>query len=351
MPNPRVRLPPSESPANPYFANYVTDQLVTRFGPQEVFGGGLRVTTTIDPGLQKLARAGDREGAACLDRADRRARHDRRPHRRRARDGRRAQLHQSQFNLATQGERQPGSAFKPFVLAAALRSGISPSTTLVSAPVTIDAGGRLWSVNNFEHESLGPIDLSTRSPYSDNTVFAQLTNIVGPANVVEGRADDGHHDAAPAVLLDRARRRARDAARDGARLRVARRRRLPARQLALRQRAAPVRASPTPNGKTVTQTAPSSFRLRSTASPERNAAIEDQLLQGVVQLRHRAPPPQLPGWQIAGKTGTTENYGDAWFVGFTPDLVTAVWVGYPNKLVPMLTEFHGHPSRAEPFRR
>ena len=50
----------------------------------------------------------------------------------------------------------------------------------------------------------------------------------------------------------------------------------------------------------------------------------------------------MPGVQVAGKTGTTQNYGDAWFVGFTPDVVAAVWVGYPNSLVPMLTEFHGH---------
>jgi membrane peptidoglycan carboxypeptidase len=73
-----------------------------------------------------------------------------------------------------------------------------------------------------------------------------------------------------------------------------------------------------------------------------NAAIEDQMLQGVVSYGTGVAA-QIPGWQIAGKTGTTENYGDAWFVGFTPDLVTAVWVGYPNKLVPMLTEFHGKP--------
>jgi penicillin-binding protein 1A len=71
-----------------------------------------------------------------------------------------------------------------------------------------------------------------------------------------------------------------------------------------------------------------------------NAAIEDQMLRGVVQYgTGRAA--QLPGWDVAGKTGTTENYGDAWFVGFTPDLVTAVWVGYPSKLVPMTTEYHG----------
>ena len=52
---------------------------------------------------------------------------------------------------------------------------------------------------------------------------------------------------------------------------------------------------------------------------------------------------RLPGYTVAGKTGTTENYGDAWFVGYTPDLVTAVWVGYPDELRPMLTEYHGRP--------
>ena len=57
----------------------------------------------------------------------------------------------------------------------------------------------------------------------------------------------------------------------------------------------------------------------------------------------------LPGWQVAGKTGTTENYGDAWFVGFTPQLVAAVWVGYPDKLVPMTTEFHGKPVAGGTF--
>ena len=72
-----------------------------------------------------------------------------------------ANYHKSQFNLATQGERQPGSAFKPFVLATALRENISPSSTFTSSkPVTIDAGGRLWVVNNYEGEALGPIDLT-----------------------------------------------------------------------------------------------------------------------------------------------------------------------------------------------
>jgi membrane peptidoglycan carboxypeptidase len=73
-----------------------------------------------------------------------------------------------------------------------------------------------------------------------------------------------------------------------------------------------------------------------------NAAIENQMLEGVI-TSGTGTAAALPGRTVAGKTGTTENYGDAWFVGFTPDIVTAVWVGYPDKLVPMLTQFHGGP--------
>ena len=84
---------------------------------------------------------------------------------------------------------------------------------------------------------------------------------------------------------------------------------------------------------------------RSQAISETNAEIVTSILQQVVQsgTGKRA---QLPdGRPVAGKTGTTENYGDAWFVGYTPQLVAAVWVGYPNKLVPMLTQFHGDAGR------
>ena len=93
--------------------------------------------------------------------------------------------HKSQFNLATQGERQPGSSFKPFVLATALRRRESPRRRILtsSKPVTIDAGDRLWHVNNYEGEYLGPIDLTKAIAYSDNSVYSQLTAIVGPGNV------------------------------------------------------------------------------------------------------------------------------------------------------------------------
>ena len=76
-------------------------------------------------------------------------------------------------------------------------------------------------------------------------------------------------------------------------------------------------------------------------SPEVDALLT-QLLEGVV-TGGTGTAAQLPGRVVAGKTGTTENYGDAWFCGYTPQLVTCVWVGYPDRLRPMLTEFHGGP--------
>src|SRR5262249_40456935 len=92
-------------------------------------------------------------------------------------------FHASQFNLAVQGERQAGSAFQPFVLATALREGISPLSTFVSKPVSIFLGNKYWTPKNYEGEYLGPIDLVTAISVSDNSVFAQLTKTVGPTNV------------------------------------------------------------------------------------------------------------------------------------------------------------------------
>ena len=156
MPNPtKVNLPSTQGNAAPYFANYVKDQLVKHYGPSTTFGGGLRVTTTLDVDLQQIAReaiasvlpgATDTGPTAALVVLD-------------AQTGAVLAMvggenyHQSQFNLATQGERQPGSSFKPFVLATALKEDIAPSSVLTSSkPVTINADGRLWQVNNYEGE-------------------------------------------------------------------------------------------------------------------------------------------------------------------------------------------------------
>ncbi len=344
MPDPaKVHLQATQSAAAPYFANYVTNQLVDRYG-KNVYVGGYRVRTTIDLGLQRLAREaiakelppsiGPDAALVAID----------------AHTGQVVAMvggrnyHQSQFNLAAQGERQPGSSFKPFVLAAALRDGVAPSTTFVSHPVVIDAGDRQWSVSNFEDDNLGTIDLSRAIAYSDNTVFAQLTNAISPSSVVSAAQLMGITTplqpyfsiglgAEPATPVEMARAFATLA--DGGF-------RLDSTIFGNEPNVVQSVSRPVPNKPgefTTTENATKPVELDWLSNG--NAAIEDQMLRGVVQYG-TGKAAQLPGWDVAGKTGTTENYGDAWFVGFTPDLVTAVWVGYPNKLIPMTTEYHGH---------
>jgi penicillin-binding protein 1A len=166
-----------------YFAEYVKQQLLPYYGSGKVFGGGLRVYTSIDLELQRLAReaidkslAGPGGPTAALVAVD-------------PRDGRVLAMvggksfSKSQFNLAVQGQRQTGSAFKPFVLATALEQGIAPQTVFESEPTVINLGDKLWSVANYEGSYLGPIDLVEATVHSDNAVYAQLTAQVGPKSV------------------------------------------------------------------------------------------------------------------------------------------------------------------------
>jgi penicillin-binding protein 1A len=347
LPNPRdVGLPSTQGAAAPFFANYVKDQLIKQLGPARTLGGGLRVTTTLDVGLQKIAReavasvlpagSGPTASMVVLD----------------ANTGAVLAMvggenyHEHQFNLATQGERQPGSSFKPFVLATALRDNIAPSSVLTSKPVTINADGRLWDVKNYEGEYLGPIDLTKAIAYSDNSVFSQLTALVGPRNVRDTARDLGITTklngyfaiglgAEPATPLEMARAYA-SFADGGARVDGS---------IFGNQPRVVQEIQEVSNGKKRVEA--NNVVRRQVLTPTQAATV-NQLLQGVIQFG-TGKAAALPGRQVAGKTGTTENYGDAWFVGYTPQLVAAVWVGYPDKLVPMLTEFHGHPVAGGTF--
>jgi len=336
LPDPKdVRLPGIQGPA-PYFVNYVKQQLISRYGTREVFGGGLNIQTTIDLRLQKLARKAiesvlrepDGPSAALVAI--------------RPRTGEILAMYggdnfrQSQFNLAVQGERQPGSSFKPFVLATALKQGIAPATTFASKPVSIFIGDKYWPVSNYENSYLGSADLATATIVSDNSVYAQLTRLVGPANVARTARQLGitRHlnpyfaiglGADPVSPLEMARAFA-TFANEGRRIDGA----------AFGNRPRAIARVRNPQGKMVDDNRPLN---RAVLTRDDNALLtsilEDVIRSGTGQ---RA---RLPDRTAAGKTGTTENYGDAWFVGYTPQLATAVWVGYPNKLVPMLSEYHG----------
>ncbi|MFN2467746.1 MAG: PBP1A family penicillin-binding protein [Gaiellaceae bacterium] len=339
LPRPdRVHLPVAVGQAQ-YFTNYVKQQLVDRYGSGRVFGGGMRVVTSIDFGLQEIARESisewlpDADGpSAALVAID-------------PRDGRVLAMiggrsfRESQFNLAVQGERQPGSAFKPFVLAAALEQGISPETTFDSEPVTIPYDGKLWAVRNYENSYLGRIDLATATIASDNAVYAQLTHVVSPREVsrtarklgVTSPLDDylaiglGGEAVNP---LEMARGFA-SFANGGRRVDGSRTGDRPRAVLSI-------------NGK---ENEPKPVEVMSA----NNAAVLNGILQRVVTGGTGTRAQLADGRPVAGKTGTTENYGDAWFVGYTPQLAVAVWVGYPDTLRPMLTEYYGRPVAGGTF--
>ncbi len=325
----------------PYFTDFVKDQLIRRYGAATVYGGGLEVTTSIDLGLQKLARkaidkwVGDPRGPECALVAM---------------DPRNGEIlamiggrnyKRSQFNLATQSQRQAGSSFKPFVLTAALSEGLAPSTVLTSKPLYLNLGDRYWSVSNSDHTYLGRIDLNTATTYSDNTVFAQLTQIVGPQQVAAAAKELGIQsklEPYPSIGLGTDLVNPLEMARAYS---------------TLADGGIRVEGTELPNEpravlglRTLKNSGRRSIHANSIVPieeiPPNDAAIVNSMLQSVITsgTGRRAA---LPDRVAAGKTGTTENYGDAWFVGYTPQLVVAVWIGYPNKLVPMDNDFHGQP--------
>jgi penicillin-binding protein 1A len=328
-----IRLPGTQGPA-PYFTNYVKQLLVDKYGTGRVFGGGLQVRTSIDLNLQEIARESiakwlpsNRGPSAALVAID-------------PRDGRVLAMYggrsfkESQFNLAVQGERQPGSAFKPFALAAALQEGISPATTFVSRPVTITLdSGKVWYVHNYEGANLGTIDLESATIHSDNTVYAQLARVVGPqriADAAHGLGITSHLDPFFSIVLGGEAVNPLEMARAYSSIANGGRR---IDGSIFKDHPRAILSVNNEGNNPVPQRAISA----------NNAAIVTRFLQEVVQEGTGVRAQLADGRPVAGKTGTTENYGDAWFVGYTPQLAVSVWVGYPNRLRPMMTEFQGQP--------
>jgi membrane peptidoglycan carboxypeptidase len=229
------------------------------------------------------------------------------------------------------------------VLAAALENGIAPATSFVSKPTTIWLGDKAWPVSNYEDEYLGPTDLETATVHSDNAVYAQLTALVGPRNVRRAAQRLGITSAlndyfaiglgAEAVNPLEMARAFSTFANGG--------RRIDGSIFKNRPRAIVSVARP---GKRARQ----NRVVQVPAMEEERAKLVNQILQKVV-TSGTGRKAALSDRPAAGKTGTTENYGDAWFVGYTPQLAVAVWVGYANELIPMLTEYEGEPVAGGTF--
>lgn len=242
------------------------------------------------------------------------------------------------FNLAEHAGpgRQPGSAFKPFVYLAALRAGIDPRTPVdARSPKQLEYRGEKYSVRNYEGDSTGMATVDEALAQSINTVFAELVLNATPQSVVK-MAEAGGIDSPDRPLQDDRNRPA--IALGGLRHGVT-----PLEMAAAYATFAAKGTYAEPYAIAgITDRAGRDVYVHAVATRKafepREVGVLNAALIGVVE--NGTGTAARIGRPVAGKTGTTQKYGDAWFAGFVPQLSTAVWVGHPEKVTPM-TNVHG----------
>ncbi len=218
----------------------------------------------------------------------------------------------SQYNRAVAAKRQPGSAFKPFVYLTALQNGLTPDSVRTDGPINVHG----WKPQNYEHDYLGPVPLSKALALSLNTVSVRLTLEFGPRAVIRTAHRLGitsHLDPNASIALGTSEVSPLELT--GAYATFAN---------------GGYRATPyvitritTPKGRLLyaRKNAPLPRVTDARYAGMMNAMLEQTLRYGTA--KHAS----LPGWPAAGKTGTSQDFRDAWFVGYTSRLVTGVWLG------------------------
>jgi penicillin-binding protein 1A len=353
LPSPKEIQPPHvqtvEGVDAGYFTSWVQQQVIERYG-QRAFYGGLRIKTTLDLELQKAAEAainsylpgpeGPSSAMVVIENSTGEVR---------AMVGGR-NFDESPFNLATEGERQPGSSFKAFDLAAALEEGISPDSVWPSKEKTFiyrgPNGPEKFVVHNDEGAYSGENTLTGATTFSDNSIYAEVGLKVGTTKIARlarrmGITTPLSTNAAMTIggltvgvtPLDMA-HAYETIAHGGERVSGS----------LTAEAGEPVgiqevqaEGPPLPDGSHLERNRVEAKRVL----PAEVAATETSILETVIQ--YGTGKAAALGQFAAGKTGTTSNYGDAWFVGWDSKYTVAVWVGYPNKLVPMTTDFQGGP--------
>lgn len=329
--NTKIRLASRANQSNnsaetaPYFVDYVLQQLIDKYGADAVYKDGLKIYTTLDTDMQKAAEQamrklptahtdsnGIKQPQGALVAID--------PHTGyiKAMVGGRGN---DQFNRAVMAERQPGSAFKPFVYLAAIESGMKADSIINDSPVSFGS----WSPKNYDGRFHGNVTLRTALEESLNVPTVKLANQVGvdkplyyaqqmgiSSIVLQGPTNDRNLAMSIGGLT-----------RGVTPLDIASAYGVIANQ--------GVRAEPMSilkvldrNGKLLEQNTP----REKSAVNEHSAYILLDIMRGVL-TRGTGVAANI-GRPAAGKTGTTDDNKDAWFIGFTPDLVAAVWMGHDN---------------------
>lgn len=321
----------------PYFVDFVRQWILNDpyFGetPSQradlLYKGGLNIETTLDPAIQTAA---ENSVSRILHRPDdpyaALVAIDARTGAVRAiiggRDYFSADDPRAKFNMATQARRQPGSAFKPFVLATALGNGITEDKVYrggarISIPIP---GGEVWEVKNFDEHAYGPMSVRTATTFSVNVVYAQMMRELGPVRVVTTAHKMGIRSDIRAVYA----------------VGLGSEEVTPFEMASAFQTLAnagkhiepyAVKRITNARGEVIFEADPRPDQVLDPAIAAKTTEIlQDVMKQGTgVDARIGRP--------AAGKTGTSEEHADAWFVGYTPDLVASVWIGFPEGHVSM----------------
>ncbi len=305
-----------------YFFDFVQQELIDTYGLETAREGGLKVYTTLEPRLQDAAQQAiadqhttvgasaalvstDADTGEILAMVSSEAYED------------------SQFNLAAQGRRQPGSSFKPYALTAAVDQGIDPDATHYPAPSTISIpqgiGAEPWTVSG---GAGGSISLRDATANSVNTVYAQLVTDIGPETMDEMAKKMGVTSPLsgfPADVLGASDVTVLDQSNGFATLANG----------GVHHEPTAIQRVEFPNGD-----------VDEPEDPEGTRVICDGVAYTVADvmkgaLEYGTAAGYGIGCPASGKTGTTEEQSDAWFVGYTPHVSTAVWVGNPNERVPL----------------
>jgi penicillin-binding protein 1A len=374
---------PAEPPAAPYFTSWLRPQILLAMGlrpgatPQQqqnaeyrAYYGGLRIKTTLDLKLQQAADQavaselpyGKGQPTVSLVSIDNKTGEVRAMVGGPVLSDSSGQVFEDfanhPFNLATEGHRQPGSSFKPFTLAIALESGFGPDSEFLSAPadfIVPNSGGKEhFVVHNFGNSYSGVTNLQSATDYSDNSVYTRLgIQGLGPTGVkrisrlatrMGIRSPVSPNDAMilgamkiGVTPLDLA-HAYETFATGGKRV------------------FSPTLGAPDQGPTGIAQiNCPvckpkiiSDQPVDKRVLPASIAKEVHDMLEGVVG-QGTGTQAAISGVDVVGKTGTTTNYADAWFVGWTPQLTTAVWVGFPDRLVPMTTLYNGGPVEGGSF--
>jgi penicillin-binding protein 1A len=311
---------------DPFLFDLVQQQLIDRYGINTVRNGGLKAYTTIDPALQAEAEEAVESCGVCYPEGGPAAGlASVRPETGEivALASTEGYASEAQFNYAWQAHRQPGSSFKTFVLTTAIKQGIDPDSTYYdgSSPKTLPiSGGPDWVVNNAEGDGGGTMDLTSATWHSVNVVYAQLDLDVGPENVTETAEEMGIEaplESVPAEGIGGLAIGVTPLEMASAYATLA--------NGGIHHEPTAISKVEFPSGKVDESGTDEGERVLTPGE----AYEVTRVLEGVITSGTGAGY-TATACTSAGKTGTSEEESDAWFVGYTPRFSTAVWVGHPQ---------------------